>query len=483
MGKEALGNKGWQRKKVLSLVLCVAVMLSVMVVGAGAAFSDQSKIKNTEAVDACVALNIIGGYGDNTYRPENNITRAEVCKMICVALNGGKEPTLSVPATPTFKDVRNDANSSWAEKYIESCVAQGIVGGVGNGMFEPNGSVTRAMLVTILYRQAGSPKVTGDNPFEDVAPGKYYTDAVIWAFQNGIVNGTTPTTFEPEEPVTREQIATILYRREGAPEVEQDLSAFVDTDQVSSYARAAMQWAVSEGVIKGSTVATAEQLYTAALNELDQNFSSYSYHFADLNGDGKISYAMFKGDEANVEAIYRTQFGVEDANAILTAAGKPELVYYNASATDKYLDASNSAKYQVDLGGAWSAQAALDYMNTNLSQYNEANGNMIELIICNNDNMAEGAISALEAAGYNTGAEGVTTIPVFGVDATEAAKNAIKEGSMVGTIKQDAAGMAEAISTIAQNMLNSKSFFEGITAENVVGTWRVNIPYATYLGE
>ena len=81
-------------------MLCVAVMLSVMVVGAGAAFSDQSKIKNTEAVDACVALNIIGGYGDNTYRPENNITRAEVCKMICVALNGGKEPTLSVPATP-----------------------------------------------------------------------------------------------------------------------------------------------------------------------------------------------------------------------------------------------------------------------------------------------------------------------------------------------------------------------------------------------
>ena len=130
-------------------------------------------------------------------------------------------------------------------------IENGMMNGVGNGMFEPNGSVTRAMLVTILYRQAGSPKVTGDNPFEDVAPGKYYTDAVIWAFQNGIVNGTTPTTFEPEEPVTREQIATILYRREGTPEVKQDLSAFVDTDQVSSYAHAAMQWAVSKGVIKG----------------------------------------------------------------------------------------------------------------------------------------------------------------------------------------------------------------------------------------
>ena len=161
----------------------------------------------------------------------------------------------------------------------------------------------------------------------------------------------------------------------------------------------------------------------------------------DLNGDGKISYAMFKGDEANVEAIYRTQFGVEDADAVLTAAGKPALEYF---------DASNASKYQVDLGGAWSAQAALDYMNTNLSQYNEANGNMIELIICNNDNMAEGAISALETAGYNTGAEGSKTIPVFGVDATDAAKELIAAGKMTGTVKQDAEGMAAAIADVVK---------------------------------
>ena len=161
----------------------------------------------------------------------------------------------------------------------------------------------------------------------------------------------------------------------------------------------------------------------------------------DLNKDGKISYVMFKGDEANVEAIYRTQYGVEDANAVLTAAGKPELEYFDTAAT---------TKYQVDLGGAWSAQAALDYMNTNLSQYNEANGNMIELIICNNDNMAEGAISALETAGYNTGAEGSKTIPVFGVDATDAAKELIAAGKMTGTVKQDAEGMAAAIASVVK---------------------------------
>ena len=126
-----------------------------------------------------------------------------------------------------------------------------------------------------------------------------------------------------------------------------------------------------------------------------------NYDTVDLNGDGVISYVMFKGQEGNAEAEARTQFGVEDANAVLTAAGKPELAYYNASATDKYL---------VDQGGKWSAQAANDYMATILPEYSEANGNMVELIICNNDGMAEGAVSALQGAGYNTG-DG-KTIPV-----------------------------------------------------------------------
>ena len=179
------------------------------------------------------------------------------------------------------------------------------------------------------------------------------------------------------------------------------------------------------------------------------------YDELDLNGDGKISYAMFKGDEANVEAIYRTQYGVEDADAVLTEAGKPALEYF---------DASNSAKYQVDLGGAWSAQAALDYMNTNLSQYNEANGNMIELIICNNDNMAEGAISALETAGYNTGAEGSKTIPVFGVDATDAAKELIAAGKMTGTVKQDAEGMAVAIASVVKATGEGTSMADAVSA-------------------
>ena len=167
-----------------------------------------------------------------------------------------------------------------------------------------------------------------------------------------------------------------------------------------------------------------------------------------------------------------TAFG-EDADAVLTEAGKPALEYF---------DASNSAKYQVDLGGAWSAQAALDYMNTNLSQYNEANGNMIELVICNNDGMAEGAVSALQGVGYNTG-DG-KTIPVFGVDATESAKQLINEGKMTGTIKQDAEGMASTILNLVSSVQGGGELMDNTSSFNVdEGVAKIRVPYATYTGE
>ena len=198
-----------------------------------------------------------------------------------------------------------------------------------------------------------------------------------------------------------------------------------------------------------------------------------NYDAVDLNGDGVISYVMFKGQEGNAEAEARTQFGVEDANAVLTAAGKPELVYYNASATDKYL---------VDQGGKWSAQAANDYMSSILPEYSEANGNMVELIICNNDGMAEGAVSALQGAGYNTG-DG-KTIPVFGVDATDSAKQLINEGKMTGTIKQDAEGMASTIVNLVSSVKNGGNLMDNTSSFNVdEGVAKIRVPYATYTGE
>ena len=205
--------------------------------------------------------------------------------------------------------------------------------------------------------------------------------------------------------------------------------------------------------------------------EMIGNYLMENYDTVDLNGDGTISYVMFKGQEGNAEAEARTQYAVEDANKILTEGGKPELAYYDANASTKYL---------VDAQGKWSAQAANDYMVTLLGSYNKDNNNMVELIICNNDGMAEGAISALQNVGYNKG-EGSTIIPVFGVVATDSAKKLIKEGNMAGSIKQDAVGMASTINTLVKNVQDGAELMAN-TDQFVVDSdvAKIRVPYAMY---
>ncbi len=233
---------------------------------------------------------------------------------------------------------------------------------------------------------------------------------------------------------------------------------------------------VSESVIssyeKCVFVGTDYEMAGRMQGDLVGNYLVDNYSKVDINGDGKISYVMFKGQQGNAEAEARTRYGVENANKILSENGKPSLVFY---------DKANSGGYLVDQGGNWSAQAANDYMKTILSAYSEAGGNMVELVIANNDEMALGAIAALQELGYNKA--GGKMIPVFGVDATDAAISKIGEGAMSGTIKQDAAGMAEAIEKIAENMLGGTDALSGIDKDNVVGTWRVNIPYSAYTAE
>ena len=220
--------------------------------------------------------------------------------------------------------------------------------------------------------------------------------------------------------------------------------------------------------------------------EMIGNYLLENYDAVDLNGDGVISYVMFKGQEGNAEAEARTQFAVEDADKLLTEAGKPALSYYDASASTKYL---------VDTEGKWSAKAANDYMVALLGSYNEDNNNMVELIICNNDGMAEGAISALQNVGYNKGVDEngeplSTNIPVFGVDATDSAKALIKAGSMVGSIKQDAVGMATTINALVKNVQNGLAVMDGINADNgytvdlnedgTIEVAKIRVPYAMY---
>ena len=211
-----------RQKKVLSLVLCVAMMLSVMVVGAGAAFSDQSKIKNTEAVDACTALNIIGGYPDGSFKPEGNITRAEVTKMICVALNGGKNPAVSTNTTPTFSDVRNNANAAWAEGYIESCAAQGIVSGVGGGKFAPNGNVTGVQLAKMLLVSLG---YKSEN--EGFTGNAWATNVNVRAAQKGLYDGLEK--MDTNAAITRDNAAQMVWNALNAYEVEYKTTLVTDS--------------------------------------------------------------------------------------------------------------------------------------------------------------------------------------------------------------------------------------------------------------
>ena len=151
-----------------------------------------------------------------------------------------------------FSDV---TESDWFYDAVTYAYENGLMDGVGTGLFAPNSETTRAQLVTILYRLAGQPAPSGDSGFSDVETGIWYTDAVAWAAQNGIVNGVSDTQFAPGDDITREQLAVILYRYATYQgyDVSQraDLSGFVDAGTISTYAQEALSWANAQGLVLG----------------------------------------------------------------------------------------------------------------------------------------------------------------------------------------------------------------------------------------
>jgi hypothetical protein len=159
-----------------------------------------------------------------------------------------------IDSTKKFTDVTD----SWAKAGIDYVVSYGYMNGTGNGStFSPTGTMSRSMIVTVLYRIAGQPSHSGNNPFTDISTGWYY-DAVLWAYENGIVTGTSKTTFAPNGDVTREQMATFLYRfaRYMGYDIsaKADLTAFPDESKVGSWAYDALAWANAEGLITGAVI-------------------------------------------------------------------------------------------------------------------------------------------------------------------------------------------------------------------------------------
>lgn len=134
---------------------------------------------------------------------------------------------------------------------MDYVVANELMNGVGDGAFAPNGTLNRAMVVTVLWRMAGSPQPTRASSFSDVPAGQWYTDAVAWAEENNVVNGMEPGSFAPLSPITREQIAVIFWRTAGSPDCDTSLAQFADAETVSDYAKTAMAWAVETGLFQG----------------------------------------------------------------------------------------------------------------------------------------------------------------------------------------------------------------------------------------
>ena len=169
----------------------------------------------------------------------------------------GAPVTPARPAAPVGLPFADVSGSDWFYNDVRYVYEKGIMDGTGADRFSPNAPLTRAMIVTILYRMAGSPSVSGSSDFTDVAAGKWFAKAVAWAAANGIVNGYGSGLFGPNDPVTREQLAAILYRYAvyggmTAVTLEENLGSFADTAQLSAYAIQAMNWAVGQGLINGS---------------------------------------------------------------------------------------------------------------------------------------------------------------------------------------------------------------------------------------
>ena len=205
-GKNAwlsLGKKGFLQKKVLSLVLCVAMLLSVMVMGTGAAFTDQDEIQNAEAVDMTSALGIIDGYEDGSFQPAENIERGEAAKMISAMLNGGRD-SVQETTESSYNDVLGSVDA-WANKYIEYCTARGIVSGVGGDRFAPASNVTGTQLAKMLLVSLGYDSVKEGYQDNAMWSVNVNTDAVAAGLYAGI------ETIDMSAPLSRDNAAQMIW--------------------------------------------------------------------------------------------------------------------------------------------------------------------------------------------------------------------------------------------------------------------------------
>ena len=273
------------------------MMLSIMVVGAGAAFADQDQIdtKHQEAVDACASLNIITGFANGKFVPNDNVTREQTAKMICVLLNGGKDPVLGAGSS-SFTDV---ANNRWSCPYIESCVSQDIIVGVGNNKFAPAGKVTGSQLAKMLL------VALGFSPDHQKYAGSAWevnvnTDASARGFYKDLED------INPSEPLTREHAAQMIWNALNAYEVEYKTNLVADKD-----GKLSTQITVQDkvGIDNKTKITLLNDQYdaialTGTLTEVKQNNGKTTYNIKVL--DPKYNGADYKGATTSGGQTYVT---------------------------------------------------------------------------------------------------------------------------------------------------------------------------------
>ena len=266
----------------------------------------------------CVALNIISGYPDGSYKPEGNITRAEFTKMLCVLLNGGNTPATATKATPTFSDIRTSANASWAEGFIEYCYAKGIVSGVGDGKFNPNGNVTATeaakMLLVALGYNADVESYTG---------AAWALKVNVQANQDGLYKDLE--TIDTNAALTRDNAAQMVWNA---------LQAYV-INKSSSIDRT--DGSITDIYEKSTTVDLLEKMYKGDIFE--GTLTGFTY---DSNKD-KWTYVVTDKDQDVVKVTSKTDYTAllnQNVKAVYDKTGKQPYDAYGIFAVDSEVSLS-----------------------------------------------------------------------------------------------------------------------------------------------
>ena len=387
-------------------------------------------------------------------------------------------PVLAVNADD-FTDVSENA---WYYDEVNYVVENELFNGTSATTFSPADGMTRAMIVTVLYRLAGQPEVTGTNAFTDVAEDQYYADAVLWAYYAGIVTGTSKTTFSPSALVTREQIVTFLYRYytqyKGVGAVnDKELDVFADAAEVSEFAVKAMEWAYGNEIITGKTATTIVPKGTALRCEV----AALIYRFAEfMEAERKAGLRIVCMAPSMVEIVYALGFGEcivgwsaytdYPVAATETSGYQPYQYYYNTDTADFDVEYELGLKAGED--GEYKEVATVskfyDY-NTEILEGLNAN-----IILCEGTEQMNW-VEGFREAGYTAGCWSATCLEDIWT-------MMIEVGEMLGAkdyAEELVAGYKariEEIKAITKDLVQIRTYFE-IAHQSDYGEWGVYGPY------